>query len=66
MCVSLAQTLAVKYTMGPLISGTHYHIHMVRSQLTRSLGVLYSDIYDEVSQAFEENIPAKSDGKSEL
>ncbi|KAL5499081.1 hypothetical protein ACEPAH_1599 [Sanghuangporus vaninii] len=53
--------LAVKYTMGPSIHGNHYHVSMVRSQLTRNLGVLYTDIYDEVSQAFEENIPGKPD-----
>ncbi|KAL5522639.1 hypothetical protein ACEPAG_8657 [Sanghuangporus baumii] len=55
-------TLAVKYTMGPLIHGNHYHISMVRSQLTRNLSVLYADIYDEVSQAFEDNITGKQEG----
>ncbi|KAL5480959.1 hypothetical protein ACEPAI_9900 [Sanghuangporus weigelae] len=48
--------LAVKYTMGPLIYGNHYHVDLVRSQLTRNLEALYDEIYDEIVQAFEDNI----------
>ncbi|KAL5522640.1 hypothetical protein ACEPAG_8658 [Sanghuangporus baumii] len=48
--------LAVKYTMGSLIYGNHYHVGLVRSQLTRNLEALYDEIYDEVVQAFEDNI----------
>ena len=34
-----------------------YHIPVIRGQLTRNLGNLFSDLRDEIVLAFDENIP---------
>ncbi|EJD00067.1 cytochrome P450 [Fomitiporia mediterranea MF3/22] len=57
---STEESLAVKYTLGPYVSGNHYHVALVRSQLTRNLGVMYHDIQEEVAQAFEDTIATGS------
>jgi hypothetical protein len=37
-----------------------YHVPVIRNQLTKSLGVLFPQIRDEIIQAFDENIPLTS------
>ncbi|KAL5499078.1 hypothetical protein ACEPAH_1596 [Sanghuangporus vaninii] len=48
------QSLAMKYTMGSLVKASHWHVGLVRTILTRNLGDLYSEIFDEISQAFDD------------
>ncbi|KAF9225200.1 cytochrome P450 [Gyrodon lividus] len=47
-------TLKVKYMMGQQIDANPYHVRIIRSQLTRNLGILSPDIRDEIVTAFEE------------
>ena len=42
----------------------HYHLHVVRNQLTRSLTSLFDDVRDEIEHAFNDLIPAKENGES--
>ncbi|KAH8113856.1 cytochrome P450 [Phellopilus nigrolimitatus] len=53
--------LATTYTLGELVVKNQYHIPVVRTQLTRNIGVLFDDVRDEVERAFEDNIGAKGD-----
>ena len=51
------QIFQAKFTMGPTILTNRYHVGIVRNQLTRSLGVLFSALREEVILSMEENIP---------
>ncbi|KAF8833162.1 cytochrome P450 [Paxillus ammoniavirescens] len=44
----------VKYTLGHDVYHNPYHVPIIRSQLTRNVGILYPDIRDEMVTAFEE------------
>ncbi|KIK77776.1 hypothetical protein PAXRUDRAFT_834874 [Paxillus rubicundulus Ve08.2h10] len=48
--------LKLGYMWGRDIFYNPYHIAIVRSQLTRNLGILYPDIRDEIFTAFEETL----------
>jgi hypothetical protein len=39
-----------------------YHVPVVRSQLTRNLGVLFPDLRDEILRSFEDIIPTHNHG----
>ncbi len=39
-----------------------FHVAVVRDKLTRNLGALYPDVFDEISVSFNEYIPA-TDGE---
>ncbi|KAF9237102.1 cytochrome P450 [Melanogaster broomeanus] len=52
-------SMKVEYTLGHNIHHNPYHIPIIRSQLTRNLGVLYPDIRDELVTAFEETLDLK-------
>ncbi|KZV74004.1 cytochrome P450 [Peniophora sp. CONT] len=56
------QRQQIKYTVGP---GTEagYHVSITKTQLTRSLVVLFDDISDETVAAFHDLIPVKDDGQ---
>ena len=58
----LSQRQQIKYTLGPGV-GTGYHVSVTKTQLTRSLVVLFDDIRDETLAAFNDLIPAKEDGE---
>lgn len=51
------KTLAIDWTLGPGIATNPYHIPIVRGQLTRNLGRLFSDLREEIQLSFEEIIP---------
>lgn len=55
------QSLQIRYTASPGIETNLYHVPLVRSQLTRSLYVLFPEIRDEVVTACNDQILA-SDG----
>ncbi|VDC00309.1 unnamed protein product [Peniophora sp. CBMAI 1063] len=56
------QRQQIKYTLGPGV-GTGYHVSVAKTQLTRSLVVLFDDIRDETIAAFRDLIPTKDDGQ---
>ncbi|KAF8844228.1 cytochrome P450 [Paxillus ammoniavirescens] len=47
-------TMNLEYTLGQDAHHNPYHIPIIRSQLTRNLGILYPDIRNEIVTAFEE------------
>ena len=57
------QMVQMKYTIG-IEPEVEYHAEVVREKLTRSLAAIFPDIIDEMGLAFEQHIPAKSDGTS--
>ncbi|PCH36973.1 cytochrome P450 [Wolfiporia cocos MD-104 SS10] len=50
--------LQIRYTLGENVHNNPYHIPIVRSQLTRNIGALFSEICDEIVAAFDDEIPA--------
>ncbi|KAH8105090.1 cytochrome P450 [Cristinia sonorae] len=49
------------YTFGPDTHHNPYHISVIRTSLTRNLGVLYRDVRDELVTATREFIPPSDD-----
>ncbi|KAL5492509.1 hypothetical protein ACEPAI_3956 [Sanghuangporus weigelae] len=49
-----AELFVSKWTFGERIMKDHYHIHIVRNQLTRSLTSLFDDVRDEIEHAFND------------
>lgn len=49
---------------GDRVFGDPYHGQIIREQLTRSLGVLFDGINEEIVQSFDHFIPAKDGGTS--
>ncbi|KIJ13842.1 hypothetical protein PAXINDRAFT_80222 [Paxillus involutus ATCC 200175] len=47
-------SLNLEYTLGHDVHHNPYHVAIIRSQLTRNLGILYTDLRDEIVTAFEE------------
>ncbi|KAF8844184.1 cytochrome P450 [Paxillus ammoniavirescens] len=57
--------LKVAYTLGHDVHYNPYTIPIIRSQLTRNIGILYPDICDEIVTAFEETLDLRgNDWKS--
>ncbi|GJE97791.1 cytochrome P450 [Phanerochaete sordida] len=52
---------AIRYTFGERIIQDPYHVPIIRTHLTKHLAPMFSDIYDEVSAAFDELIPRTGD-----
>ncbi|KAI0650914.1 cytochrome P450 [Trametes meyenii] len=52
-----SQVLQLRHTLGPGVDD-QFHVAVVRDKLTRSLQLLCADVVDEVSNAFQEYIPA--------
>ncbi|EJD07458.1 cytochrome P450 [Fomitiporia mediterranea MF3/22] len=59
---AVAVDFALRWTFGLKLTRNPYHLTTVRNQLTRSLGVLFDDIRDEIVHAFNDLIPTKNDG----
>ena len=57
------QQLHVEHMMGQEIHHIPYHIPIVRSQLTRSLGDLYLEISDEITTAFDDVLDLRGNGE---
>ncbi|KAI0066399.1 cytochrome P450 [Artomyces pyxidatus] len=58
---AIYRMLQLKYTMGKELEEDAYHISVIRSQLTRNLGVLFDNMRDELVAAFEDMIPAREE-----
>ncbi|THU77012.1 hypothetical protein K435DRAFT_703395, partial [Dendrothele bispora CBS 962.96] len=49
------------HTLGKTFRTSNYHFNVVRSTLTRNLGVRFSDVRDEIMTAFSDEIPVSED-----
>jgi len=56
---AMKEVMQSDYTFGPAPMKDPYHVTIVRSPLTRSLGARFDDIRDEIELAIEDQIPAK-------
>ncbi|KAJ7143757.1 cytochrome P450 [Mycena epipterygia] len=50
-------SLAVKYTLGDGFVTNPYHVRVIQSSLTRSIEARFADMKDEITTAFQEEIP---------
>jgi hypothetical protein len=50
------------YTLGPDLHHDPYHVAIVRTSLTRNLGMRFLDIQDEIAASFADLIPATKGG----
>jgi hypothetical protein len=57
------QDLKLEYTVGHDTYHNTYHVPILRSQLTRNLGILYPDIRDEIVTAFDEILDLRCNGE---
>ncbi|EJD07465.1 cytochrome P450 [Fomitiporia mediterranea MF3/22] len=55
------EDLALHWSLGEDTFRNSYHFATISNQLTRSLGLLFDDILDEIKCAFNDLIPIKSD-----
>ena len=55
--------LASEYTLGTETIANPYHVDLVRSQLTRQIGVLVKDVKEEVQDALEDATPLGLSGE---
>ena len=58
-----SQLLGLDYIFGPEVMEDGYNVAVIRERLTRNLGPLYGDIYDEIRSACDRLIPATEDGE---
>jgi len=56
---ALDESLQVRFTMGSQITENPLHIPIIRNQLTKAIPALILDLYDDVSEAFNQYLPAK-------
>ncbi|PPQ77970.1 hypothetical protein CVT26_005275 [Gymnopilus dilepis] len=56
---AVSEIVHTDYTIGPQIRLDPYHIGIVRTPLTKSLGARFSDIKDEIVAAFRDFVPAR-------
>lgn len=53
----------MQYTIGREVFHHPYHASVVRLQLTRNLGTLYTEMRDEISTAFDQVLDLKGNGE---
>lgn len=58
------QMLALRYLFGYEMDIDPFHIHIVKTQFTRSLGLMFPAIHEEMLAAFEEYLPVRDGGMS--
>jgi hypothetical protein len=54
--------MQTRFTLGPEVVDDPYHLPVIRSQLTRNLGVVFPDLRDEIVSSFEDIIPSQKLG----
>ncbi|KAF8507441.1 cytochrome P450 [Gautieria morchelliformis] len=64
IAAGLSELFQSKYTMGATILTNRYHLPLLRSQLTRNLASLFSDIRQEIILSIEDNIPLTNEWTS--
>ncbi|THU93438.1 cytochrome P450 [Dendrothele bispora CBS 962.96] len=55
------ETLQTRYTMHPELVPNPYHIDVIRTSLTRSIGARFADMHDEVQKVISKKIPVTDD-----
>lgn len=55
--------MKLAYTLGPEIIHTPYHAETIRTQLTRNLSNVYSELRDEILVAFDELLDLQDNGE---
>jgi hypothetical protein len=60
------QNLAVNYTLGAGFVTNPYHIRVIQSSLTRSIGARFADIHDEIVTGFQDEISKLLDRDSDF
>ncbi|EJD07464.1 cytochrome P450 [Fomitiporia mediterranea MF3/22] len=58
---AVAEDFAFHWTFGEKIARDSYHFLIIRNRLTQSLGSLLDDVRDEITHAFNDLIPLKSE-----
>ncbi|THH27110.1 hypothetical protein EUX98_g7079 [Antrodiella citrinella] len=61
---ALIEVLHIDYTFGHEVYNNPYHTLVIHTSLTRSLGVLYPDVRDELVQASTDLIPLSDEWKT--
>ncbi|KZO94410.1 cytochrome P450 [Calocera viscosa TUFC12733] len=57
------ESVAIEYTLGNETANDPWHHSVVRKQMTQNLGAKFPEIYDEISQAFEDELKAADSGE---
>ncbi|KAK1229505.1 hypothetical protein PQX77_007428 [Marasmius sp. AFHP31] len=55
------ETLHTDYIFGPSLNENPFHIEVIQGALTRHLASMFGEVYDELSQAFNDEIPLTDD-----
>ncbi|KAI5118676.1 hypothetical protein M0805_003613 [Coniferiporia weirii] len=58
---AIGELIAAPWTVGSHTIENHYHLEIIRSQLTRCLTSRFSDVSDEIAHAFEDLVGTKGD-----
>lgn len=53
--------MAIPWTIGINIATRHYHLQIIRQQLTRTLASHFNDVRDEIINSFDDLVPACDD-----
>ncbi|TDL22834.1 cytochrome P450 [Rickenella mellea] len=58
---AISESLAIEFSLGQRLADNDFHVAIIRSQLTRNLGVVFPEVRDEIVQSFEELIPSSNE-----
>ena len=61
---SVLQFMAIPWTIGISIASRHYHLEIIRQQLTRCLAARFADVKDEIIHSFEDLVPECDDSNA--
>lgn len=59
-----ADLLGILHVFGMQVWDPPYHVHLIRSTLTRHIAELLGDVHDEIAASFNDLFPSKSNGTS--
>ncbi|KAI0828877.1 cytochrome P450 [Trametes gibbosa] len=63
---NVADSMQIRYTLGPDTEDDPYHVDLIKEKLTRSVPAILPDVIDELTLAVPQHIPAKTDGWLEV
>ncbi|KAI0640041.1 cytochrome P450 [Trametes polyzona] len=58
---SVADSMQIRYTLGPDTEDDPYHVDIIKEKLTRSVPAILPDVIDELNAAVPQHIPANTD-----
>ncbi|EJT96540.1 cytochrome P450 [Dacryopinax primogenitus] len=56
------EAIAVEYTIGKALADDPWHVSVIRKQMTQNLGAKFPEIYEEISQAFADELKFPNSG----